>query len=277
VKVVVLTGDQSNQRALCNKLTSCCEVEAIVLSENIPKKKNSFSRRARLLINRIWGRTLGWPFIEAWNQLLTFYSRQYHGFPAVPLIRVRNINDKQTLETIRLYEPDLIVVSGTNLVGREIVELANRKQGIVNLHTGISPYVKGGPNCTNWCLANNSFHLIGNTIMWLDAGIDTGQIIATEQTLLNGDETLYELHLKVMEHAHDLYLRAISRLAKGEAVLSVPQNSIAKGQTFYNADWNGLAIIKGLVNYHLRYKKYFLSLHKRSMQNAVPQLFPLKD
>lgn len=45
--------------------------------------------------------------------------------------------------------------------------------------------------------------------MWIDEGIDTGNIITTEQTPLRGNESLFQIHLKVMDHAHDLYLRSI--------------------------------------------------------------------
>jgi methionyl-tRNA formyltransferase len=113
----------------------------------------------------------------------------------------------------------------------------NPSIGILNLHTGLSPYVKGGPNCTNWCIANQDFHLIGNTIMWIDKGIDTGNILTTEFTLINGNENLSELHLKVMEHAHNLYISAVKFLVKGKRQ-SVKQSDIADGVTFYTKQWN---------------------------------------
>src|SRR5207253_2541544 len=124
-------------------------------------------------------------------------------FPDVPLVRVRNINDTATREFLQQLRPDLVTVAGTNMVGPTLLAEASEGRGVVNLHTGLSPYVKGGPNCTNWCLAEGTFHLIGNTVMWLDPGIDTGRIIASERTPLAGDEDLAELHWKVMEHAHD--------------------------------------------------------------------------
>ena len=78
---------------------------------------------------------------------------------------------------------------------------------ILNLHTGISPYIKGGPNCTNWCIATKQFEKIGNTIMWLDKGIDTGELLTTENTKFNStDKSLLKIHMRVMNHAHDLYI-----------------------------------------------------------------------
>lgn len=254
MKVVILTGNQGNQRALCHKMARACEVAAIVVSDNIPRKKPSLMKKVRSLANRVAGRLAGREFVETWLKMLGDYDAEFPAFPDVPIIRVKNVNDAGCVEALAKYAPDLTIVSGTNLVGKKVIG-ASRK--IVNLHTGISPYVKGGPNCTNWCLAKNWFHLIGNTVMWLDLGIDTGKLIATEQTPLSGDETLLELHRKVMDHAHDLYVRAVRQIGEGKAVPSVPQDAIAEGVTFYTADWNAKEQRAALMNFRDDYKNYF--------------------
>jgi methionyl-tRNA formyltransferase len=277
MKVVILTGDQANQAALCHKLQPHCEISAIVLSENRPRKSPPPARQLHLLVNRISGRLAGRPFINAWQQLQQSYRELYPNFPAVPTVRVENVNDALTVQTIERNSPDLIIVSGTNLVGKKIIGLTSQKMGMVNLHTGISPYIKGAPNCTNWCLAEKSFHLIGNTVMWLDAGIDTGNIIASEQTPLDGDETLYELHWKVMEHAHALLVKAVSKLARGESLSSIPQDSIDAGKTFYNIDWDARAMLKARRNFERHYSSYFTDTERRRAQSTALKLLPISE
>lgn len=276
MRVLILTGNASNQVALCHKLQDCCEIVAIVLSENIPRKRVSAFEQPNLLWNKIINRIVGYPLVMAWKQLQHTYHAQYPHYPHVPLVRVKNINDTATLQAIETYLPDLIVVSGTNLVGKKIIELAAQGKGIVNLHTGISPYIKGGPNCTNWCLAEKKYPFIGNTVMWLDAGIDTGKIIATEQTPLTGGETLYELHWKVMEHAHHLYKKVICKISHGEAVPAVPQNSIASGTTYYTKDWGGRAMLKAIMNFKYSYPGYFASVATGSTPLPFPQLISME-
>jgi len=122
------------------------------------------------------------------------------------------------------------------------------KIGILNLHTGVSPYVKGGPNCTNWCIATNQFHLVGNTIMWIDEGIDSGNIITTELTKVDWSKSLLDIHIAVMEHAHLLYVKAIKYLAQGN-VSNIKQSDIGTGKTYYTKDWklkNKRDLIKNL-------------------------------
>lgn len=275
MKVVILTGSQGNQKALCNKIAEVCEISAIVLSDNIPSKKRTVLRQARTLINRIGNRFVGRPFVETWFRMLEEYDRSFSTFPDVPIVQVKNVNDGATIETLKKYSPDLTIVSGTNLVGKNVIKACENTKGIVNLHTGISPYVKGGPNCTNWCLAKNWFHLIGNSIMWLDAGIDTGKLIATEQTPLDGNETLFELHWKVMEHAHDLYVRTIGRIADDKKVPSVSQSEIGEGTLFYTADWNFSAIQNALKNFHSNYPGFFADLEQREKLAAELKLISL--
>ncbi len=277
MKVVILTGDQPNQAALCHKLAAHCDVAAIILSENIPKKPPAASRRTRLLFNRVTGRLAGRPFVANWQELQAAYRERYPQFPLAPQVRVRNVNDEATLDALRQHDPDLVIVSGTNLVGKRVIEAASRRYGVVNMHTGISPYVKGGPNCTNWCLAEAAFHLIGTTVMWLDAGIDTGRIIATEQTLLDGNETLFELHWKVMEHAHDLYVRAVRRLASGEQVPSIAQASIDEGRTFYNVEWGAQAMLRARFNFRTKYRTHFMRASERLSLASSLRLFPIRE
>lgn len=275
MKAVILTGNQGNQKALCNKIAEICEISAIVLSKNIPRKKTTVARQARTLFNRIGNRLVGRPLIETWFKMLGEYDARFPHFPNVPIIEVENINDKATLETLEKFAPDLTIVSGTNLVGKRIIKTAEQRKGIVNLHTGISPYVKGGPNCTNWCLSKNWFHLIGNTIMWLDAGIDTGKIISTEQTPLDGSETLFELHWKVMEHAHDLYVRAIRQIAEDKEVPSIPQSSICEGTLFYTVDWNLSAARNALKNFQKNYDSFFADTENQKRLTAELKLVSL--
>jgi folate-dependent phosphoribosylglycinamide formyltransferase PurN len=272
MKAVILTGNQGNQRALCHKIADVCDVSAIVVSDNIPRRKPSLTKKIRTFLNRVENRLAGREFVETWFKLLGEYDAQFPDFPDVPIIRVKNVNDAATIEALEKYAPDLTIVSGTNLVGKKAIKASKK---IVNLHTGISPYVKGGPNCTNWCLAKNWFHLIGNTVMWLDLGIDTGKIITTEQTPLDGSETLFELHWKVMEHAHDLYVRAVRQIGEGGEVPALPQDEISTGTTFYTADWNALAQHSALKNFRANYKNYFADTEKHKKRSAELKLVSL--
>jgi methionyl-tRNA formyltransferase len=168
---------------------------------------------------------------------MKYYEGKFPHWPDSTQLKVSNINDMATERFTNELHPDLIIVSGTALI-KEPLKNFPVPVGIINLHTGLSPYVKGGSNCTNWCIANNTFHLIGNSIMWLNTGIDAGNIITTETVDIKNAESLSEAHQVVMDHAHDLYLRVIDYLSETiPPYNSVPQNSIDKGQLFLTKMW----------------------------------------
>jgi methionyl-tRNA formyltransferase len=233
MKIVLLCGNQPNHLALAHKVAAKYELIGIVLEE---KKSNGIT--VFNLIPKVIDKLFFSQINEAWNKLMHYYKTNYSGFPKTEIFKTSSINSNRVIEIIEHLKPDLIMVSGTSLIRRPLIELKFPK-GIINLHTGISPYVKGGPNCTNWCLANNEFHLIGNTIMWLDAGIDSGNLITTETAAFIGNESLYEIHLKVMEHAHQLYLKVIDQLKNDSTKCpSVKQSDITKGNLYLSKMWN---------------------------------------
>jgi folate-dependent phosphoribosylglycinamide formyltransferase PurN len=253
MRLLLLCNEQPNQAALAHKLARVCELAGVVVSANVPRAPAR--RRVRRFANRAASATVGRPFRDAWFSILARYAAEYGDFPEVPRTDVANVNDSPTLAAIESLQPELIAVSGTNIVGPALIEGASRHGAVMNLHTGISPYVKGGPNCTNWCLARCWFDLIGNTVMWLDAGIDSGNVIATERTPLDGTEDLAGLHWKVMEHAQDLYARAVGAHADGRELPNVPQDEIGTGPTFLNADWSGREMLRARWNFKRRYPR----------------------
>ncbi|MGV3631025.1 MAG: formyltransferase family protein [Bacteroidota bacterium] len=233
MRILVLIGPNPNQQALASKIQRLYPDVHIIIEKRLSAKKRTLKQLASKAVEKL---TLG--FIdEAWNKLMQHYSQEKYKIVKDYVHYTANLNSDEAYELAKSIDPDLVIVSGTSLLRQKILSLKPAK-GILNLHTGLSPYIKGGPNCTNWCIATGQWNLIGNTIMWIDAGIDTGNIITTERVALQGNESFYDIHLKVMEGAHDLYLRAIAKIVRGEAVPNVSQDSIAKGTTYYNRQWN---------------------------------------
>ena len=275
MRLLVLTNRQNNQIALANKLAGVADVAGIVFSRNIPRRKPNLKKRTRLFLNRVANRTAGRELVETWFELQRRYGARFSSVPTSDVTDVDNVNDVETIRALERIGPDVVVVSGTNIVGANVIKAAQQQAKIINLHTGISPYVKGGPNCTNWCLARNWFHLIGNTVMWLDAGIDTGNIIATERTPLTGKESLIGLHWAVMEHAHEMYVNGVRRLAAGESVPSVPQASIAEGAHFETVDWGRREMRAALKNFREHYANYFADREAQRESLSALRLYPL--
>jgi folate-dependent phosphoribosylglycinamide formyltransferase PurN len=182
--------------------------------------------------------------------MIRHYDEIYPSFPISAEIHP-SANAAKVVELLRHEAPDLVLLSGTDIIRLPLIGAAGGK--IVNLHTGISPYIKGAPNCTAWALALGEFQMIGNTLMWLDAGIDSGNIIVTEQTPLAGQESLNALYRKVMDHAHDLYCRTYSALVEGRSVPSVPQSELSHGRLFKTREWTARRMLAAVFNFYFRF------------------------
>ncbi len=242
MKIVLWIGNESNQKALAHKIHKDFPLAGIITETRNAKSKLSFKKLIEKVYEKVFLSEIG----AAWWGMKSHYEKIYPHYPEVPTLDVENINSESASSFTNELKPDLIIVSGTRLVKEKMLHSVP-EASILNLHTGLSPYVKGGPNCTNWCISTEQYHLIGNTIMWIDKGIDTGNIITTECTPFVGTESLTELHLKVMEHAHDLYVRSIQFIASGKRS-SVRQNDIAEGITYFTKQWTLKEKIKLIRN-----------------------------
>ncbi|HEX5003482.1 MAG TPA: formyltransferase family protein [Bacteroidia bacterium] len=262
MRVVFWCGNEPNQYALAHKLNKSIGLSGIVSETRpAPPAPSAFAVAGKIL-ERIVLPSIG----NAWRNMKQFYARQYPAFPEVPVVDVSSINSDTAYTFTTNLQPDLIIVSGTGLVRKRMLSLPV-SIGILNLHTGLSPYVKGGPNCTNWCIAEGRPYLIGNTVMWIDEGIDSGNIFTTAFTPFTGHESLNAIHVNVMEHAHSLVLHAVQHIAKGNRQ-SVPQKQIAEGTTYYTREWNFIKKIKLKRNLRL-FRNCFKSNQCESKRKEV--------
>jgi phosphoribosylglycinamide formyltransferase-1 len=84
------------------------------------------------------------------------------------------INDTNIVEEIIALNPDLLICYGSSLIKSELLQKFEGK--FLNVHLGLSPYYRGaGTNI--WPLINGEPDMVGATFMYIDEGIDTGNII----------------------------------------------------------------------------------------------------
>jgi len=126
---------------------------------------------------------------------------------------VPHINHPEVVNLARELKPDLICVFGTSLIRGEL--LTEGRLGIVNLHGGLSPEYRGA-DCTFWALYNGEPEKIGCTLHYIDAGIDTGRLIAhISPEVREGDSELV-LFWRAVRDSAEVYVEAIARIAQGE-------------------------------------------------------------
>jgi methionyl-tRNA formyltransferase len=119
-----------------------------------------------------------------------------------------------------------VLVFGTGILREPLLTAFGGR--IINIHLGLSPYYRGaGTNF--WPLVNREPEYVGATIHYLDAGIDTGPMLAhARPTVARGDGP-HDIGNKTIVAAADTLLRAAAAHVAGTA-LPVPQWS---GGRFY--------------------------------------------
>ena len=130
---------------------------------------------------------------------------------------VNNINDATVAKFLQQHKPDVVCINGTNLLRDELLAIATTiPHGFVNLHTGLSPYARGG-NCDLFMLLEGHPEYVGVTIHHIDAGIDSGDIILTARPELAPDDNYAMIEAKSFHLGNRMMVVAVAQLFEGRA------------------------------------------------------------
>ncbi|TKX28205.1 hypothetical protein CQA38_08670 [Campylobacter sp. MIT 12-5580] len=84
------------------------------------------------------------------------------------------INNQEFIDEIIDLKPDLLIAYGCSLIEAPLIDFFGK--AFLNVHLGLSPYYRGSG--TNFFpLVNNEPEFVGASFMYIDKGIDTGDII----------------------------------------------------------------------------------------------------
>jgi methionyl-tRNA formyltransferase len=109
----------------------------------------------------------------------------------IPILTPENINTAEALDVLRSWTPDLVVVIAYGQILRPNV-LAIPPLGCINIHTSLLPRYRGAAPI-QWAVTNGDAET-GATIMFMDEGMDTGDIIAQRSIPIGRDETAGMVH-----------------------------------------------------------------------------------
>ena len=158
--------------------------------------------------------------------------------------------NEEFIEEIRKLQPDVIcVVAYGKILPKEILEIP--KLGCINVHGSLLPKYRGAAPI-QWAVLNGD-KTTGVTTMYMDVGMDTGDMILKKETQIGDDETTGELWDRLSKIGADLLVETLQKIEDGTAP-RIPQGeefSIAPmlDKEIAKIDWdNKTAIeIKNLV------------------------------
>lgn len=113
---------------------------------------------------------------------------------------------RKDFEELKKIDIDLIVTCAYGqIIPKEVLELP--KYGCINVHASILPKYRGSAPI-QWCLFNND-DVTGVTIMYMDEGMDTGDIIKIKEIPILESDNVGTLHDKLSILGRDLLLEVL--------------------------------------------------------------------
>ena len=155
-----------------------------------------------------------------------------------------NVNDHKFIEVLRKLKPDLFIsMYFGRLFSPELLDVP--KLGCINMHPSLLPKGRGqGPS--TWPIVYGDTET-GQTIHYLDEGIDSGDIIAQRAIPIDPDDTSSTLGAKLEDLGFKLFTEMWPLIASGKAP-RIPQDhsqatyTVAARREHARIDWTKTAV-----------------------------------
>ena len=178
----------------------------------------------------------------------------------IPVLQPISLKDPEFLEALKAWKPDLFVVVAFRMLPKVVWEIP--PMGTFNLHAALLPQYRGAAPI-NWAVINGD-KATGVTTFMIDDGMDTGKIMYREQCLIEPDETVGDVHDKLMNIGSKLVVQTVDSIIEGNVEMRVQKSFIQGSEILRPApkltrelchiDWNGKTrhiynLIRGLSPY----------------------------
>lgn len=139
----------------------------------------------------------------------------------IPTYQPERVRDETFLERFKKLSPDMVVlVAFGQILPGKIIEFP--ALGCINVHPSLLPQYRGAAPI-NWTLMRGEGKT-GVTIMLMDEGMDSGDILLQEETAIDPVETFDHLHDRLSNIGARLLLRAVEGIIAG-TITKTPQDS----------------------------------------------------
>jgi methionyl-tRNA formyltransferase len=122
------------------------------------------------------------------------------------------IRRPENIELLKSLAPEVMVLVGYGqIIPQTIIDLP--KHGILNVHASLLPKYRGAAPI-QWAVANGETET-GVTIMQIDAGLDTGDMLLEASIPIQAHETAPQLSVRLAPLGAELLVEALQQIAAG--------------------------------------------------------------
>ncbi|SDP21761.1 methionyl-tRNA formyltransferase [Desulforhopalus singaporensis] len=138
----------------------------------------------------------------------------------IPVLQPAKIKTEEFRNGLQSYQPDIIVVAAYGrILPKSLLELA--PMGCINVHGSLLPKYRGAAPI-QWSVINGEQE-VGVTIIQMNEGMDTGDMLLTAKLTPDSEETAGSLFGKLSELGSKVLLKSIRGLKEG-AITPTPQD-----------------------------------------------------
>src|SRR5438876_5200091 len=139
----------------------------------------------------------------------------------IPILQPARIKDQKASEEIRDFDPDVIVVVAYGqILPRDVLEIP--RLACLNLHASLLPRWRGAAPIQATIAAGDCG--TGITVMYMDEGLDTGEILLQRSVEILPNDTGESLHDRLAQIAPEALLESL-RLVAAENAPRIPQDN----------------------------------------------------
>ena len=174
------------------------------------------------------------------NKIIFSPVKQFGIDNEIEVIQPKKVKDEKIIKKIKEINPDLIVVVAYGkILPKEIIDIP--KYGIINVHSSLLPKYRGASPIHSAIL--NGDMESGVSIMYIEEGLDSGDVILQESCDILENDTLGTLHDKLKDLGAIGLEKALKLIEDGKVEATKQDESLAtfvkpitKEQT--KIDWN---------------------------------------
>lgn len=181
----------------------------------------------------------------------------------IPVFQPESLKDYAFMPVLEETQPEMIVVVAYGKILPEYI-LNYPKYGCINVHASLLPKYRGAAPI-QWSVINGE-KKTGVTTMYMEKGLDTGDMIYKSETDIRSGETYGELHDRLSAMGADIILKTVSAIEKGEAPREKQDDALSNYAPMISRetgriDWNKSAgevlnLIRGMNPYPMCYTLY---------------------
>lgn len=192
MKAILLTSTFRRHQAVANYLASRCELAGVWQETKtfVPERYSTSPEDEAIIQAHFTARDASEEAYFANDATLRLERGAMHH-----RVEGHGCNAPAEVASMIALQPDVVFVFGTGILRDPLLSAFGGR--IINMHLGLSPHYRGsGTNF--WPLVNREPEYVGATIHYLDAGIDTGPIIAHARPAIAAGDGPHDLGNKAI-------------------------------------------------------------------------------